>query len=369
MTRLCCEGSAIMSVPVGVTKFFNQSSNQTSSTSPLPSCGNFPAAWTRHIFTVVYSLVFLTGLLLNGLTLKVFLLGARSSRCVTVYLKNLAAADFLLSLCLPFRIAKHAAASQPLLRTYCSFGAPAFYLNMYASILFMGYIAANRYMKIVHPLGTHFLQSVKAAYVISAVTWLVLLAMTGAYVILSLVTQEAPPLLSAGMASCNDLQSGQLKRLYKVVHAFSAVIFLLVLVVLLFFYGSTSRRLAAAQRRRTASSSKLVKSRRNILVLVSVFCVCFVPYHLVRLPYAVLKPPGCSARVAFFYLKEATVAVSVFNICLDPLIYFLFCNAFREQLSRRRFLGSGRLAVKDEQMSGGQTFRKTSNCPSGSYLT
>lgn len=74
-----------------------------------------------------------------------FLLGARSSRCVTVYLKNLAAADFLLSLCLPFRIARHAGASQPPLRSYCSFGAPAFYLNMYASILFMGYIATHRY--------------------------------------------------------------------------------------------------------------------------------------------------------------------------------------------------------------------------------
>ncbi|XP_077421283.1 P2Y purinoceptor 14-like [Vanacampus margaritifer] len=362
-----------MSILGGVSGLFNQSSNETSSSSS--SCGNFPAAWTRHIFTVVYSLVFLTGLLLNGLTLKVFLLAADSSRCVGVYLKNLAAADFLLTLCLPFRIARHAAASQPLLRTYCSFGAPAFYLNMYASILFMGYIAANRYLKIVHPLGTRLLQSVQAAHVISAATWLVLLAMTAAYVILSLVTQEAPPPPppppSAGMASCDDLQSGQLKLLYKVVHAFSATVFLLVLAALLFFYGSTSRRLAAVQRRRPASSGarKLLKSRRNILVLVGVFCVCFVPYHLVRLPFAVLKPPGCWARVAFFYLKDATVAVSAFNICLDPFIYFLFSNAFREQLNRRRVLGSARLAANDQQTSGVQMWKKTSNCPSAIYLT
>ncbi|XP_061637931.1 P2Y purinoceptor 14-like isoform X2 [Phyllopteryx taeniolatus] len=355
-----------MRMPVGADGPFNQSSNETVSTSP--QCGSAPAAWTRHVFTVVYSLVFLTGLLLNGVRLKVFLRGARSSRCVTVYLKNLAAADFLLSLCLPFRIAKHAGALRPLLRAYCSFGAPAFYLNMYASILFMGYIAANRYLKIVRPSGTPVLQSVPAAHAVSAATWLVLLAVTGAYVVLSLVTRQPP---SAGdAATCEDLQSGPLEHFYKVVHGFSAAVFLLVLAALLFFYCSTSRRLAAVQRRRAASSGarKLAKSRRNICVLVSVFCVCFVPYHLVRLPYAVLKSPGCSARAALFYLKDVTVAVSVFNICLDPLIYFLFCNGSREQLRRSRAIASSKLADA-EWTSGGRTLRKTSDCPSSSYLT
>ncbi|XP_051934133.1 P2Y purinoceptor 14-like [Hippocampus zosterae] len=342
---------------------FNGSSGESFST-----CGSPPtAAWSRHIFAAVYGLVFLAGLLLNGLTLKVFLLGARSSRCISVYLKNLAAADFLLSLCLPFRIARHVGASRPALRSYCGLGAPAFYLNMYASILFMGYIATHRYLKIVHPLGSPALHSLRAAHVISAATWLVLLAVAAAYVILSLLAPEAPAPPGAGAASCDDLQSGPLKLFYKAVHGFSAAVFLLVLVALLFFYGSTSRRLAAAQRRRSASPAarKLLKSRRNILALVSVFCVCFVPYHLVRLPYAVLRPSGCWARLAFFYLKDATVAVSVLNVCLDPLIYFLFCDGFRERVGGGRGLALG----SGERTSGGRTPRKMSDLPSSGFLT
>ncbi|MEQ2189938.1 hypothetical protein GOODEAATRI_030442, partial [Goodea atripinnis] len=79
------------------------------------------------------------------------------------------------------------------------------------------------------------------------------------------------------------------------------------------------------QQRRLGSSNskKLVTSRRNVLVLISVFCICFVPYHLVRLLYVVLRGQ-CS--VVLYYLKEVTILISVFNICLDPLIYVFLCK-------------------------------------------
>lgn len=100
--------------------------------------------------TVTVGVLFLfpeqVGLVLNGFTLRVYFCGTQQhmASSVTIYLKNLAAADFLISLCLPLRIVNYASSSVPVRRVYCNFGASAFYLNMYASILFMGYIAANR---------------------------------------------------------------------------------------------------------------------------------------------------------------------------------------------------------------------------------
>ncbi|XP_031162578.1 P2Y purinoceptor 14 [Sander lucioperca] len=317
----------------GVTPIFNQSSvsNQTNASEQVITSANI-------FFLLVYTLVFLVGLLLNGFTLKVYFCRGQQqvSSSVTIYLKNLAAADFLISLCLPIRITNYASSSVEVRRVYCNFGASAFYLNMYASILFMGYIAANRYLKIIHPLGTHILQTVRAAYIISTVTWLLLLAMMSTYVTVSLLTQEPSPSVSSAL-DCDVLHSKQLKIFYKMVHASSAAIFLLVLVSLVFFYYSTSHRLSLAQKQRPASpgSKKLAKSRRNMLVLVSVFCICFVPYHLVRLPYA-FKNPRFAWGQAFYYLKELTIMVSVLNVCLDPLIYFIFCKAFRHHLSLRR---------------------------------
>ena len=85
-------------------------------------------------------------MLLNSFTLRVYFCRAQqqTSSSVTVYLKNLVAADFLISLCLPIRIIKYACSTVTVQWVYCNFGAATFYLNMYASILFMGYIAANR---------------------------------------------------------------------------------------------------------------------------------------------------------------------------------------------------------------------------------
>ncbi|KAL1260093.1 hypothetical protein QQF64_007920 [Cirrhinus molitorella] len=62
---------------------------------------------------------------------------------ITVFMKNLVAADFFLCLCLPLRIAAYANNSEIMSNIYCSFGATAFYINMYASIFFMDFIAAN----------------------------------------------------------------------------------------------------------------------------------------------------------------------------------------------------------------------------------
>ncbi|KAM4743496.1 P2Y purinoceptor 14-like isoform 2-T2 [Anableps anableps] len=290
-------------------------------------------------FMVIYSLIFLVGLVLNGFTLRVYFCVAQhqASSSVTIYLKNLAASDFLISLCLPLRIMNFATNSTLIRQVYCNFGASAFYLNMYASILFMGYIAANRYTKIVHRLGNHFFQKTRTAYIISVLTWGFLLAMTSTYVILSLLTQKPEGELP-GMVSCDVLHSKELHLLYKVIHSCSAAIFVFVLISLIWLYHSTSRKLMLAQKNQSTSSNseKLAKARRNMLVLVTVFCICFVPYHLVRLPYAFKKTLFCSWSWWFFYLKELTVLVSVLNVCLDPLIYFIFCKAFRAQLSMRR---------------------------------
>ncbi|XP_031144868.1 P2Y purinoceptor 14-like [Sander lucioperca] len=314
-----------------VTSSFNWSTvtNQNKANGSTNCVWNDTSA--HPFFLVVYSLVFLVGLLLNGFMMFYFCRAQQKpSSSMMIYLKNLVAADFLLCLSLPIRITKYATSSATFHQVNCNIGASILFLNMYASIMFMGYIAANRYLKVVQPLGTHILQSVRVAYIISTVTWVFLLAVTSSYVILSFHTQE--PFTSVPV-SCQGFHSGQHTLLFKIIHVCSTVMFLFVLVSLVFFYYSTSRRVLLAQQRQPASSNsmKLAKSRRNVFVLVSVFCFCFVPYHLIRLPKAFLWR-HCSWSKVFYYGMELTVVMSVLNVCLDPVIYFVLCKRFRTQL-------------------------------------
>ncbi|KAL4008725.1 hypothetical protein ACER0C_002577 [Sarotherodon galilaeus] len=289
-------------------------------------------------FMVVYSLLFVVGLPLNGFIMKFYCCRAQqqASSSLMVYLKNLTAADFLLCLSLPLRIIHYNSSSPMVQLLYCTVGASAFFLNMYTSIIFMAYIAANRYRKIVHPSGTHIPQTVRTARIISVITWVILLAPTIAFI--SFFISSKQPLIS-NPSHCVDFFSSSVSLLYKILHTFSAIIVLLVFISLVFFYYSISRRVLQAQQTQLASSGseKLVKSRRNMLVLVSIFCVCFVPYHLVRLPFTFLFN-SCSVDPVLYNLHEVAAMVSVFNVCLDPVVYFFLCKTFRarvRKMSRR----------------------------------
>ncbi|XP_052471992.1 P2Y purinoceptor 14-like [Carassius gibelio] len=327
------------------TTVLNETTEANTTQAETKASCEFSKIPSHPVFIIAYSLLFLVSLGLNCITMRVyFCTNQRVQSSVTVYMKNLAAADFFLCLCLPLRIAKYANSSDLLRDIYCSFGATAFYINMYASILFMDFIAANRYLKIVRPLETHALRTVRTARHISIGTWVLLLATSSIYLILFLMTSwgHVPKSDNSG---CEALHSPQLSVVYKIMHSLSAVLFTFVLVSLIVMYWGTLQKIKQAQlsTKITSRRHKFMKSKRNMLVLVVVFCVCFVPYHLVRLPYTFIKPQMklCSVQ-AIYVLKELTILLSVLNACLDPLIYFIFCKAFRAQLSLRKMSDSPR---------------------------
>uniref|UniRef100_A0A3Q4GB76 G-protein coupled receptors family 1 profile domain-containing protein n=1 Tax=Neolamprologus brichardi TaxID=32507 RepID=A0A3Q4GB76_NEOBR len=289
-----------------------------------------------HPVISILSLSFQVGLLLNGFIMKFYCCRVRqqASSSLMVYMKNLTAADFLLCLSLPLRIAHYASSSLIIQQLYCTVGAYAVFLNMYASILFMGYIARVR-------------TTVQAANIISMVTWIFLLVPAITYTILFFISQEPR---SSTLSRCGSLFSASVSLVFKIIHISCTIIFLVVFISLVFFYYSISRRVLKAQQRQLASSEKLVKSRRNMLVLVSIFCVCFVPYHLARLPDTFLLN-SCSVGLVLFYLKEAATMVSVFNVCLDPLVYFFLSKTFRAQVRKAERLQSPSRNIRTKDFS------------------
>ncbi|XP_073673517.1 P2Y purinoceptor 14-like [Garra rufa] len=253
---------------------------------------------------------------------------------VTVFMKNLVAADFFLCLCLPLRIAAYANKSEIMSNIHCSFGATAFYINMYASIFFMDFIAANRYLMIVWPVETQALQTVHTAHYISAATWLCFLAMASIYLILFLQNfwGQMPDAFT-----CESRHSSQLSVTYKVLHCVTFVGFVFVLVSLIVLYWKTHQKLRQVQFSSQVSfrSQTFERSKHNMLVLVVIFCICFVPYHLVKLPYVFIKPllRDCTEAQPFYILTELTIVLAALNASLDPLMYFFFCKTFRAQFN------------------------------------
>ncbi|KAK7881942.1 hypothetical protein WMY93_028116 [Mugilogobius chulae] len=191
----------------------------------------------------ILSCVLQAGLVLNIFSLRVhFCSRSRLHSSVSVFLKNLSASDLLLILSLPIRIAHYASGpalsstssalsstspAHVLHRFYCSVGATFFYLNMYASIFFMGYIAANRYLKIVRPLQPHPLQTYRGSRLVSALTWVVLWVLAGVYVGVSLLSSRShAPQRSH---SCDSAHSHKGLLFQQVAHSLLLLLFVFVL--------------------------------------------------------------------------------------------------------------------------------------------
>uniref|UniRef100_A0A3Q4MC48 G-protein coupled receptors family 1 profile domain-containing protein n=1 Tax=Neolamprologus brichardi TaxID=32507 RepID=A0A3Q4MC48_NEOBR len=282
------------------------------------------------------------GLFLNGFTLNVyFFRGQRHVSSVTIFLKNLAAADFLISLCLPLRIMKYANIKSEIIRkVYCNFGASAFYLNMYdvvSMLLLPPWSELKQYLKIVHPLGNHMLQKVRGAKITSILTWVFLITVTSSYILVSLTT-EKPGNETLTKVSCDEMHSKELNVLYKIIHVFSATIFVTVLVCLVFFYYKTSRKLSLL---RSRSDPKLWANARRVAASVAAVALAyvfsFVPYHVVRTPYTLAQTKlitDCETKKRLFLGKESTLLLSVLHLCFDPLIFFYLNAPFRHTIRK-----------------------------------
>ncbi|XP_078061015.1 proteinase-activated receptor 4-like [Mustelus asterias] len=103
------------------------------------------------IIPAIYSIILLVGIMANGMAL--FVLTTKVQRLPsTIFLINLATADLLLTLVLPFKISYHLLGNdwlfgEGLCRTVTAF----FYGNMYCSILLLTFISIDRYFALVHP--------------------------------------------------------------------------------------------------------------------------------------------------------------------------------------------------------------------------
>ncbi|XP_045069561.1 G-protein coupled receptor 87-like [Coregonus clupeaformis] len=125
------------------------------------------------VFPVLYSLLFLLGLSLNGLAVWVFF-SIPSTSTFMVYLKNLVVTDLLMTLTIPLKAANILPSAPLTLKAFtCRYSDVIFYLCMYMSIILLGLISLDRFFKIVRPCGRLLGQNLVFGKVLSASIWVV----------------------------------------------------------------------------------------------------------------------------------------------------------------------------------------------------
>ncbi|XP_070808165.1 probable G-protein coupled receptor 34 [Pituophis catenifer annectens] len=273
---------------------------------------------------VMYSVISIIGFVSNLLALWVFTFGSLKTNSITVYLKHLAIADLLLSLCLPFRVAYQKHSGPPAL---CKMVGMIFYITMYVSILLLSLISLDRYFKIIKPLKQFRIHTTSFSLVMSIVVWVFCFITMLCFL---LDTNKSGPCDHKCFHFKYRTTSGGILNMLVV------TFFFLLLFFFLYSYGKISLRLHAVSLKKTQQRSKRMSTRiviKTFVVLV-VFIVCFVPYHVVRIPYILAQMRIISEQNSqvLHLANELVLCISTLNCCFDPVIFFFLSSSFKRSL-------------------------------------
>ncbi|XP_060761231.1 P2Y purinoceptor 13-like [Neoarius graeffei] len=301
---------------------------QTLNTS-CPDCGIHQKAWGIALPSL-YFMIFPPALVLN-LTVAWICLHLQANSSFMVYLKHLVAADLLMTLTFPVRAASELSGASPGLHAFaCRFSSVFFYLAMNMSVILMGLISLDRYLKIVRSGGSLLCQNLFLTHVLSFTFWFVLIGSNTLPIIFT--TNQDPTNMTGEF--CMAMKSELGLYWHEAVIIVAKVIFWTVCIVIVFCYICIAKTvLESYQRSRGNNDKRKRKAKLRVFLILIVFLICYVPYHSIRIPYTLLQiKSNCScARVFFKIAKDLTLWLSALNVCLDPLIYFFLCKAFREK--------------------------------------
>ncbi|XP_072100368.1 proteinase-activated receptor 4-like isoform X1 [Mobula birostris] len=276
---------------------------------------------TTMMIPVILSIILIIGLPANGLALLILVTKVQRLPS-TIFLMNLATADLLLMLVLPFKIQYHFQGNnwlfgEALCRTMTAF----FYGNMYCSILLLTVISIDRYFALVHPLYSKGFRDKRFAVAVCFVIW----ALVGTSMIPLLLKEQVYSFQDPNITTCHDVLPDKVDSGY-FFYCFVCLVavgFLIPCVVTVFCYVSIVRALLK-------SSDLFGQAIRNMVLVLITYVVCFAPSNIILL----IHHSGLhSMDVNYLYLNYTiSLMLSTLNNCIDPFIYYYVSDEFRNKV-------------------------------------
>ncbi|KAM9316114.1 G-protein coupled receptor 171-like [Gastrophryne carolinensis] len=296
-------------------------------------------------FTYIYSLIFVVGFSGSCFALWAFTRKDNSQKCTSVYLINLLVADLLLTLALPFKIVVDLGlASWNLKIFHCQVTACIIYINMYISIIFLGFVSMDRCLQTIHSAKLYQIQKRGFARMLSMVVW--------ALVLVIMVPNMLIPIRDIAEREgigCIDLKQKIGKDWHVLSNFISIAIFFNCSCMILISNCITINRL---YKNKDCEEFPNIKAALVKILLITIgYIICFLPYHIVRIPYTLSQNDvftDCSLKQVLFYAKESTLLLSILNLCFDPIVYFYFSKSFRTKVTKTFSMKKEVRAVTDE---------------------
>ncbi|KAJ1173608.1 hypothetical protein NDU88_005437 [Pleurodeles waltl] len=277
------------------------------------------------IVPVVFSLIFLLGTVGNGLVLAVLLRnGQMKYNTTNLFILNLGVADLCFIICcVPFQATIYTLDGWLFGAFLCKAVHFFIYLTMYASSFTLAAVSVDRYLAIRYPLKSRDLRTSRNALAAIVVIWAISILFSGPYLSYYQIIHYH------GVPICIPAWEDERRKIMDVCTFVFG--YLIPVVILSLAYVRTIKFLwTSVDPIETISESKKAKRKvtKMIIIVAVLFCICWLPHHLVILCFWFGQFPFNRATYAFRLVSHC---MSYANSCLNPIVYALISKHFRKR--------------------------------------
>ncbi|EHB16842.1 C-C chemokine receptor type 8 [Heterocephalus glaber] len=333
---------------------------------PSPCDGGLNIRNSKLLLVIIYCLLFIFGLLGNGLVILI-LVSCKKLRSITdIYLLNLALSDLLFVFSLPFQAYYHL--DQWLFGTVmCKVVSGLYYIGFFSSMFFITLMSLDRYLAIVHAVYAMKVRTARMGTGLSLAVWLATFLATSPLLVFYQVASED------GILKCYSFYNQQALEWKIFIHfEINTVGLLIPFTIFMFCYISILRQLRRCQNR------KKIRAIMLVLIVVVATLVFWVPFNLVLFLTSLHNLhilDGCSISQWLSYATHVTETISFTHCCMNPVIYAFVGEKFKKHLSEifqkcysHFFVYIGRQIPKEDWGKSSSSHRCSSHSSSIDYI-
>lgn len=285
-----------------------------------------PVSVYTVVSAVIFIIVFIVGLLGNTLVIYVVVRYTKMKTVTNLYILNLALADELYILGIPFLCTHNVLSYWPYGEFLCKMYMTADTMSQFSSTFCLTVMSIDRYLAVVHPMKSAKWRKPQVAKILNAMMWLVSFLIALPVTIFSNIQE--------GFNSCNITWPDPYNLWSNVFILYTAILgFFGPVVVICLCYLFLVIRVRSAGAR--AGLTKLRKSERKVtrmvVIIVLVFVLCWLPFFTTNIVNLVYTIPENNITATIYFIL---VILTYVNSCANPILYGFLSNNFKQSFQK-----------------------------------
>ncbi|KAG8553293.1 hypothetical protein GDO81_003360 [Engystomops pustulosus] len=300
-------------------------------TSNLSSCANNTILdYQMNLLPAFYAFIFIFGFIGNSLVISVLCLQRDMKTVASIYILNLAIADLLFLMTLPFWATYYALGLKWMFgAAMCKISSSLLTLNLFASIFFISCMSVDRYLAIVYPLRSQRRTLTQAVFVALIVWVLAVMSTLPTFYFRNVYYIKNLDVHACVMDFPKEEYSSWCvsMALLKITLGFCFPV-----TVILTCYSMIGLHLKS-----TKGSILNTKTRDRVLRIVTAIVVCFLicwlPFHVLTFLDVLTRMHiinDCRIQTFVEAAMPLSICLGFSNSCINPLLYCFVGNQFRE---------------------------------------